>query len=344
MTEQLPITLETVASAVMHHLHDRTVVNVEDRGVWIRHNFRIALGGGEIVHLKVDQSFEASEKEAYICELLHVNGLPVPRVFAVDATCTLLPAPFVIQEHIGGERLGDLLDRVGIADKANIYSTLGRFYGKLHRIHHDHSGWIQGAGKVLPFPPNDHQYDEVIVKTGGEAVARGLLTANAHRRVKRLWSDNMMWLNDHQPSLVTGGALHWTVYLARDDSWHVTKIMDLGDLCYWDPAWDLVSIKYPSFREPPAPELWESFISEYGSVLSERRLKLYLLMQRISAAMGNYLEPATPEHTRWKESVWETFDSLLDEVERLQVTPSVVQRKGKEKRGDLAQRASNQVR
>lgn len=151
MTEQLPITVETAASAVMHHLSDRAIINAEDLDVWIRHNFKVTLDSGEIVYLKVDQSFAASEKEANICKLLHVNGLPVPRVFAVDTTCPLSPAPFVIQEHIGGGRLGGLVDSVCMANKKGIYNALGRFYGKLHSIHYDHSGWIQGSGRVLPY-------------------------------------------------------------------------------------------------------------------------------------------------------------------------------------------------
>jgi hypothetical protein len=228
-----------------------------------------------------------------------------------------LPAPFVIQEYVGGERLRDLVNRVGKPDKLSIYRALGRFYRKLHSIHHDHSGWIQGAGAVLPFSPNAHQYNKVIVKIGGEAAERGLLAADTHIRLKRLWSENLAWLQAHPPTLVTGGALHWAVYLVQDDNWYVTKIMDLHDLLYWDPAWDLASIKYPVFREPLAPELWKAFTSEYGSVPSEKRLELYLLMQHLDAAMGNYLEPAAPEHERWTESVWETFECLLDEVERL---------------------------
>jgi hypothetical protein len=309
--------IRTVARAVTHHLDVRMVERVEDRGVWIRHNFRVTLDGGEVVHLKLDRLFPASEKEAYICELLHANGLPAPRVLALDTTCSLLPSPFVIQAHVGGERLGDLLDGVGAADHVSIYAALGRFYRRLHAIHHDHSGWIQGAGEVLPFSPCQHQYDEVIVGIGGEAVDRGLMTADAHKRLKHLWAGSMAFLKDHQPSLVSGGAQHWTVYLTRDSDWRVTKITDLHDLCYWDSAWDLVTIKYPLFREPPSVEQWEAFVSEYGSAPSEKRLKLYLLMRCIDAAMGNYLEPQTPVHERRKKEMWEKLDDLLADVEQL---------------------------
>jgi aminoglycoside phosphotransferase (APT) family kinase protein len=315
MSEKSSITSEMVASAVKQHLPERTVVKVEDRGVWLRHNFRIRLKGGEIVYLKVDQAFPASEKEAYICELLGAHGLPAPRVLAIDAACTVLPAPFIIQAYVGGERLGELMKRVGRPDQLSTYRAMGRFYKKLHRMHHEHSGWIQGAGEVASFPPNAYMYDQVIVKSGGEAVERGWLAPDTHRRLKRLWSENLAWLQAHVPTMVTGGALHWTVYLEQGDDWHVTKITDLSDLLYWDPAWDLASIKYPVFRESLAPELWEVFASEYGIVPSEKRLGLYRLMQHLDAAMGHYMEPATPEHARWKEKVWERFEHLLDKVE-----------------------------
>ena len=193
---------------------------------------------------------------------------------------------------------------------------MGRFYHKLHRVHHAHSGWIQGAGEISPHSPNEHQYNEVIVRIGREAVERGLLAVDTHRRLQDLWSEHMPWLKEHQPSLV-GGALHWTIYLDRDDGWRVTKMMDLSDLLYWDPAWDLAGIKYPAFREPLAAELWAAFTSAYGAVPGEKRLKLYLLMQRLDAAMGNYMEPAAPWNERWVERVWATYDDLLDEVERL---------------------------
>jgi hypothetical protein len=316
MTEQSPLTLEMLVSAIKHHLPQRTVVKVEDRGVWIRHNFRVTLDGGETVHLKVDQAFPASEKEAFICQLLRANGLPAPQVLAVDTTGALLPTPFIIQQHVGGGRLGELLDRASTPDKLEIYRALGRFYNKLHSVHHAHSGWIQGAGEVLPFSPTERQYNEVILKIGQDAVQRGLLSARSHERLRQIWSDNLPWLDEHKPSLVAG-ALPWATYLIKVGDWQVSKIMDLSDVLYWDAAWDLTIIKYPPFRIAPALEQWRAFLAEYGAEPDERRLKVYLLMQRLEAALGNYLEPAAPEHERWKQHVWQTFDSLLAQVERL---------------------------
>ncbi len=316
MADALPLTIEMIASTVARHLPRRTVMAVEDRGVWIRHNFKITLDGNQVVYLKVDQAFPASEKEAYICDLLRQNGLPTPRVLALDVTCTLLPAPFIIQEQCSGTSLGRLLPHATEANKEGIYRAMGRFYRQLHAVGHDHSGWIQGAGEVLPFPPADFQYNKVIVEEGDKAVRLGLLSAEHHQWMMSLWAKNLPWLKSHQPSLVTGGAQYWTVYLTRRDDWQVTRLTDLHDLCYWDAAWDLTTIKYPVFGELPAPVLWEAFLSAYGNAPDEKRLKLYRLMRYLDAALGNYMEPSTPENECWKMHTWQTFGALIDEAQR----------------------------
>jgi hypothetical protein len=318
MPTALSFSMEMAARAVEQHLPHRTVCAVTDRGVWVRRTLRIELDGGEVVYLKADAeaSSQASEKEAYICSLFSAHGLPCPPVLALDTSCTLLPAPFIIQGSAGGEKLGVLLDRSTLDDQRGIYRALGVFYKQLHSVHHAHSGWIQGAGAVLPFSPAAHQYQEVIVTIGAQAVAQRLLLPQAHLRLQRLWQANLSWLEQHTPSLV-GGASHWSVYLEKDEDWQVTKIMDLPDVLFWDPAWDIASIRYPEFRPPLPNALWEEFASVYGPLPDEKRLKLYLLMRRLDAAMGNYYEPPSAEHEQWKRHVWDNFDDLLNEVEKL---------------------------
>jgi hypothetical protein len=70
-----------------------------------------------------------------------------------------------------------------------------------------------------------------------------------------LWQANLPWLEQHTPSLV-GGASHWSVYLEKEGDWQVKKIMDLPDVLFWDPAWDIASIRYPEFRPPLPDVLW----------------------------------------------------------------------------------------
>ncbi len=318
MSDPSAITATQVAFAVSAHLPGRAVVATEDRGTWIRRIFRVTLDGGELVYVKVDAGIKASVKEAYVTGLLHDHGLPAPDILAVDDTGTLLAAPFVIQAHVGGTRLGDLLARKpDVATRAAIYAAVGDFYRRIHAIHREAPGWIDGPGIVFPGSPRAHQYQAVIVEYGAEAVAQGLISPEAHRRMQALWDANRDYLDTYVPPLTTGGAHPWSVYLASEGGWHVTKIMDLHDLAYWDPAWNLTSVKYPEFMEDPDPTAWAAFVDAYGDEPEEKRLRLYLLMRRIDAGMGHYLAPPMPANEAWRAGVWSTFDALLDDVETL---------------------------
>ncbi len=313
MTENPQITCELVSTAILSVIPDRKVLFVEDKGVWVRHLFKVGLDNGEVVFLKEDinPSDQLSEKEAYITELLHKHGLPAPHLLACGSSCTLLPVPFIVQEFVRGQRLGDLLKITDDKDRRKIYRALGQFYKKLHAITNDHAGWIQGSGKVLPFSPTRHQYEEVILKIGGLAVRQGLLGLENYDRLKRLWSENLDWLQDYPVSLVVT-AFHWTISLEKSPEWHVTRLTDLHDALFWDAAWDLSYIKYPVFQEPLDPVMWAEFVSEYGQEPVDKRLRLYRTMQWLDAAMGNYMEPQNSAHERWRENVWDTFQHLLD--------------------------------
>ncbi len=45
------ITDEIVRNIIAHNLPERKAITIEDRGVWIRHNFRITLDTDEIIYL-----------------------------------------------------------------------------------------------------------------------------------------------------------------------------------------------------------------------------------------------------------------------------------------------------
>jgi len=313
----MEITSQTIEKVFAHHLPGREILQIEDRGIWIRHNFKITLDGDEIVHLKIDHDFPASEKEAFICGLLTENHLPSPSVVALDTSGELIPAPFIIQKHVGGTKLTQLRKRESGTELKAVYFSLGNFYKKLHSIHYLYSGWIDGPGVVYPRSPNEHQYDEVIVKIGQKAVDRGVLTAQDHQRLQWLWQANLAWLDQHQPSLV-GGSLPWTIYFSKTEGdWQVTKWTDLEDFLYWDPAWDLTNILYPAFSARLSPEVWAAFQDGYGKIPSAKRMKLYLLIQRLDSGLGNYMEPGSDRNELWKQQVWKTFPQLLDEVENL---------------------------
>lgn len=321
--EQQPQALDDamIRAIVARHLPGRRVVAFRDRGVWIRHVVEIMLDGDETVYLKIradDQGTDPCEKEAYVAELLRANGLPAPRTLALDLSCEVLPAPFIIQARLGGRPLSDLLRECPPGEVLAIRRTLGAFYRRLHSIRGTASGWIYGAGQQLPFSPNDFMCREVIGTNAGELVRRGLLPEGTWQRLIRVSEQALPYLKDHDPVLVFG-ALPWTIYLDRDDApggtgWRVTKLTDLHDLLYWDRAFDLAAIKYPTFGRPDAAG-WAAFLSEYGAEPDERRLLLYGLIQRVDAALGQYFAPASLSGTDWRSICLTDMESSLARLE-----------------------------
>ena len=149
---------EQITAVINKYLPGRSIKSVTDRGIWIRHSFRIELDNDETVWLKADDGPEAegcSEKEAFICNLLNTNGLPAPCVLALDTSCGLLPAPFIIQEHVSGRPLSTILREISTHEALALFAELGAFFSRLHSIHNDRSGWIYGSGSILPYHPND---------------------------------------------------------------------------------------------------------------------------------------------------------------------------------------------
>jgi hypothetical protein len=122
--------------------------------------------------------------------------------------------------------------------------------------------------------------------------------------------EHLDWLKEHQPSLLIS-PLPWSVYLERDP-WRVTKLMDLHDALYWDPAFDLAMLQNPPFRQGPGPASWAAFVQGYGQAPDEKRLHLYLLMQRIDAALGNYMAPGDVHDETWARVETCALDNILD--------------------------------
>ena len=100
------------------------------------------------------------------------------------------------------------------------------------------------------------------------------------------------------------------IYLEQDGDWRVTKVMDLHDTLYWDPAFDLAMLKYPPFGSH-RPGAWAAFLAAYGPEPPERRLLLCLLIQRIDAGLGNYMEPQAVASVEWVRSSMEELPDLL---------------------------------
>ena len=244
---------EQVVLAVHKYLPDRTIESINDRGIWMRQIYEVRLDGEETIFLKItvnSQGITDARHEARVARLFNENGLPAPQVLAVDLSGEIIPQPYLIEQSLGGVRLGALLKQVSQVESLAIYRTLGAFYRKLHAIHHDHSGvWNADPDQILPAHPNDYMYRaEIVEGSGRRALELGRISRYTYDRTVSLWADSLAELKTYQPSLIHGSPFWWNIYLERDgDGWQVVKLTSLDDVMWWDPAYDLAFLRFPPF-------------------------------------------------------------------------------------------------
>lgn len=311
--------LDKIASAIIHHLPNCSIRSIIDRGMWIRHSYRVELNDGRTVWLKIDadpHAGECCEKEAYICDLLGTHGLPAPKTLALDMTGEVLSRPFMIQEHLSGRPLDAWLRELPGGDAIPLFAELGAFFRKLHAIHSDRSGWIYGSGKVLDRHPNDFMHQAVMVENARRLVEQGLIDEKLHNRMVSLSEALLPELKNHKPSLVCS-TLPWTICLDRADGrWTVTRLTDMHDALYWDPVNNLSGIKYPAFGQSNNAH-WKAFMSGYGGLEPDgRHMKYYFLLTCIDGALGNYMEPRSDENDRWRQAAVERIGALVEELQK----------------------------
>lgn len=125
----------------------------------------------------------------------------------------------------------------------------------------------------------------------------------------------MDYLNDHQPTLVHGSPLPWSIYLSKEnDRWRVTKLTALG-VQWWDSAVDIGYLCYLPFSHV-SPELWQAFLSGYGPAPDQKRILLHTLTIRFMAAMGAFVEPKTERNKAWAEACLLDRDPFMDDIEK----------------------------
>lgn len=308
---------EAIKRAVSVHLSGRTVQSIKDRGVWERHIVEVMLDGGETVFFKIQTTdWDMTGFAALGVQLFEEHGLPTPKILATDVSGEIFPCPYLIQEWRGGTRLGTVLDKADDAEAVRIYAALGRFYGQMHAIHNDRSGLL------IPFPgsppPSEYMYQaEIVGGSSKRALEKGRITQATYDRAVAVWGENLDYLKDHQPALINGSPFLWTIYLDRDDQgWCVTKISPMAELMWWDRAHNIAFLKYPPFGQVSEAR-WKAFLRGYGPEPERKRVLLYLVMQRICAAMGIYKEPRNARTEAWAAQCLDDLDSILDEIVRL---------------------------
>lgn len=311
--------LPFVKRALDAHLPGQVASKFTDRGEWVRRIFEITLDSGEAVYLKVCthvEWLESASHETQVVEILHQNGLPAPNVLAVDASCQIIPFPFVIQEARGGARLGNLLSQLDKSDILEIFETLGVFYRRLHSIHSPQAGvWTESPSRPWGSPTDFMFQAEILSGSGKRTLEKGEIDAHLYKRIVDAWRDNLDYLKDFQPSLVHGSPFLWTIYLEKiPEGWSVTKLSSLGDVLWWDPTYDLAFLQYPPFGHAN-PDHWASFGRGYGVLPEQKRILLYTLMQRLCAANDVYMQPDSPSNRAWAKACLEDLEVFLDEIE-----------------------------
>jgi len=307
----------SIRRAVDVHLPGRTVITVRDRGVWERHIVEVMLDGDETVFFKIQtEDWNMTGFEAKGIRLFQEHGLPTPGVLAVDASREIFPYPYLIEERRGGTRLGTLLEGADGSEAERIYRALGSFFGRMHAIHHDRSELM------IPFEgspaPGEYMYQaEIVGGSGKAALEAGRISQATYNRAVALWGANLVYLNDHRPTLISTSPFLWTIYLERDaQGWTVAKLSPMAELMWWDAAVNLACLQYPPFGTVSSSR-WVAFTSTYGVTPERKRVLLYLVMQRICAAMGIYKEPRTARTEAWAAHCLDNLDDIMDEIEAL---------------------------
>jgi hypothetical protein len=316
-----------VARAVAAHLPGRQVLSVRDGGEWVRRRYLATLEGGGRILVKLSthpEWLDAGRQEMEAARLMAAHGLPVAPVLAWDPTCRLLPYPFVIQEWRGGQRLGAALAEMEAAgafpaERGRLYQTLGALYARMHAVAGPRSGvWDGTPERIFAVSPNDYLYRaEILEGSARRALDAGLLSPATYRRIVAAWARHLEELKAHRPSLVHGSPFPWTIYVECDaGGWRVAKLAALGDVLWWDPAYDVAFLRYPPYGATSAED-WAAFERGYGASpsLERRRLLLYALLQRPCAAMGTYMAPASPTSQAWAAHCLSVLPAWLDEIE-----------------------------
>jgi hypothetical protein len=308
-----------ISKAVSKYCEGKKVVSIKDRGMLVHHHYEVVLDSGEVVFFKLGTNPEWSVvgHVANVAAYFKDIGIPAPRVLAVDNSCSLIAYPYIIQEKVGGTRLGSLLKQVDKSEHKAIYEVIGKLYGRMHGVKNDGSGLWGDEPRKLKYPvsPNDYMYNAEIVNGSGKgALDKGLISLRTYERTVAVWKENMDYLKDHQPSMVHSSPFPWNIYLERKNGqWHIAKLMAMGDVMWWDSAFDLAVMQYPPFGDMCQAD-WSAFLKGYGEEPQRKRILLYAVMQRLCTIMGTYMEPVMEDRDAWIREHAGDIDLFLEEI------------------------------
>lgn len=179
--------------------------------------------------------------EAWACETAAAQGVPTPRVLALDTSLTNFPSSFFVTERARGRSLDEAA--MSEADLDGVARQLGAYLRRLHEVRLTGFGWLD----------EDH-YVETGQVRGSVASWRIALLENVPAALDYLAEHALSSLQDRQlreaiasteprlPDLEEGRLLHGdlgTNHVWVDSDRRITSIVDFGERLSGDWLWDL---------------------------------------------------------------------------------------------------------
>lgn len=97
-----------------------------------------------------------------------------------------------------------------------------------------------------------------------------------------------------------------------DRDWSVSNLSPIAELMWWDPAYNLAFLQYPSIGQA-IESRWDAFLRGYCPRPERKRILLYLVLQRLAASNGFYKESQDVYKASWVEKC---LDDILNEIDR----------------------------
>ena len=207
-----------IIKTIRLQLPGKGIKYVEDKGIWIKHIFKITFDDATCAYIKLAVN-DMSDilMEANAVDLLLENGIHQPEVIKVDTSCSILPYPYIIQCGGEGKKLGDFLIENNANKLKQIYHAVGEYYRKFADITNDWAGvWdVIPEKKKYPLHPADAMYKlEIEQGSGYRAYSAGVISHGQYEQIKSVWQKNIPMLKERPVSLVHYSPFPWTIYIS----------------------------------------------------------------------------------------------------------------------------------
>ncbi len=252
----------------------------QDFGMNIRNLQRVQIGysnkvfkgilGQEVVYVRIQKDKSLYPVEEAVYKALENQGIPVPKILAMDLNPKNLGSATMIMESAKGTPLGEA--KLSVSQRNLVYEDAGKVLKRMHQIKLPSFGKLslkdnQLVGQFQSF--NDYMKagatDESNFKYAGD---NQLITAEEYKRVLEIW-EKISNLSVQQ-AVLSHNDFHG-VHVFTDGN-KVTGVIDFTDARGEDPRWDLAMAMF--FQNPQERE---AFKKGYGDLTNDPVLKDYLI-------------------------------------------------------------------